>query len=459
MLIKTYSYKGIWWFPEKEDYNFSGTLDFEPNQRYITLEIITSSKLWYELSDHSTYSDIQILLGIIKYRNEEITLYKCLEIHHYESAKGITNIKFIIDTVYIGHHYCEKKLIKFNELFINYNYLDSWVQKSILKEKLVKNGKGKQFIYEIVKPFKLTRKNKDEIFLNISIEEKHKIYKALTIGQEAYISIRSSAEKEFEDFFETMQLISNFLSLATNEIVFPLAFKGITQDSKEEVEIIYKFDYIYFSELIFKISLRDILFSFSEIKHKVAIYLDNWLKKSEVLGPVYELYFGSLYNPLMYPRYHFLSLVQALESYHQRIICDISMPEKKYNAMLVKILESVPTEFKEWLEKKLIYANELSLRDRLSKIFSNNSNTMGGLLLKNNSKALIQKIVDTRNYFTHNDKELKDKATTGFDLIKIIQILKLLVINCFLKEIGFDEIEITKIMQKAIRKENVVLIN
>ena len=62
----------------------------------------------------------------------------------------------------------------------------------------------------------------------------------------------------------------------------------------------------------------DMLFTFKDISDRFEILLKNWFEKADTLGPVYDLYFGTLYNPRMYLQHQFLSLIQAIEVYHRR---------------------------------------------------------------------------------------------------------------------------------------------
>jgi len=61
------------------------------------------------------------------------------------------------------------------------------------------------------------------------------------------------------------------------------------------------------------------LFSYEEISDWTELILTKWFETSDKLAPIHELYFGSLYNSNMYLYHSFLSLVQAIESYHRRV--------------------------------------------------------------------------------------------------------------------------------------------
>ena len=68
-------------------------------------------------------------------------------------------------------------------------------------------------------------------------------------------------------------------------------------------------------------------------------------------------------------------------------------------------------------------------------------------------KKLIEDIVNTRNYLTHYDVRLKNKALRGLKLVNINEKLEGLLELSFLKELDFSKEEINTIFKKSIKKE------
>ena len=110
------------------------------------------------------------------------------------------------------------------------------------------------------------------------------------------------------------------------ESTYPLAIEGITEANKEMIK-----DKVYYSPVEIYYELPniskttktllpfDMLFTFKDISNRFEIFLRNWFEKADLLKPICDLYFGTLYNPHMYLEHRFLSLIQAIESFHQRI--------------------------------------------------------------------------------------------------------------------------------------------
>jgi hypothetical protein len=54
-------------------------------------------------------------------------------------------------------------------------------------------------------------------------------------------------------------------------------------------------------------------------------------------------------------------------------------------------------------------------------------------------KAMISAICDNRNYLTHYNASLRGRAATGARLLLMVEVLKLVLQACFLKELGFPQ--------------------
>lgn len=57
-------------------------------------------------------------------------------------------------------------------------------------------------------------------------------------------------------------------------------------------------------------------------------------------------------------------------------------------------------------------------------------------------------VVDTRNYLTHYDPELKNRAASGTELSKITEKLKIVLQICLIRELGLNESTIRFLLMK-----------
>ena len=168
---------------------------------------------------------------------------------------------------------------------------------------------------------------------------------------------------------------------------------------------------------------------------------------------MFDLYFSTLYNPHLYTESTFLSLIQAIETYHRRRFGGKYQADKKYKENLYRnfieaIPESTNRDFKQSLiNGKLKYANEYSLRKRLKELIKYLiGNDLGFLVNKASYKAFINKVYNTRNYLTHYDESLRRKAVKGNELFTLTVRLRAILEIFLLEELGFKPDSIREII-------------
>ncbi len=208
--------------------------------------------------------------------------------------------------------------------------------------------------------------------------------------------------------------------------------------------------------------IKDIHFSQMMIPYKdLTSYLDkfmnNWFNYSDTLEPVYELFFGTYYAQL-YPRFYFLSLIQAIEAFHRRIYGDKReyLSKDDYEPLRNDLTRSIPTKFpdgrdyppgfRDALKAKIKFGNEYSLRTRLNQL----SNIWGALdsLFYENTIKFNHGIVCTRNYLTHYEKAPGCPVFEGTALDSINIILNSLCLIVLITHMGIPKLDAFRIVRR-----------
>jgi len=442
--MEEFEYNGLWWLPENSDNKISGILKFHPVEG-ANLELIGSFK---EGEDLDTFIQPNIILGITS-NGKITTLYKCLEYKSQESMPGFLISSFISEVIFLGYHFEKEEDIMFDNLSINYSNLEEWTRITGFQFETVTDPKNHLKKYEVKYSFpKKAEANLDNF--NISFDYNFRSFgdriKEVNLKQTTFIKITPHKPIHFNCYQRNVSYhIKNLLCLAIGRAVYPLIIKGKTEKYKTKLpngSVVHN-DILIFhsigtlSELSKKLLPFDVLFSFKDISDNFEKYLKNWLAKSKVLQPVYDLYFGTLYNPSMYLQHEFLSLIQALESYHRRIHDGKYLSDDDYAQIYRTLIKAIPQEvdnnFRESLKQKLKYHSEFSLRKRLKEILEKCRDVIN--LLIHDNESFIEDVVNTRNYLTHYDRNLEMKAKDGQELNQLIQKLKFILEICFLIEI------------------------
>lgn len=452
-MIEKFEYEGEWWLPEQPEQKIKGTLNFTPYEG-ASLHLIGSKqdveRIW-------KMGELKIIQGFSA-DGKKITLHNCLLKESTVHYPGMVECSFYASYVFVGKHFQKAEDIKFKSLWIRFLHLDDWVNISGFEIPLPKNGQA-TIRYKRPKDFHANISKDLKISISFTVYYPHlsPLQKEACIKQIAYLGITPANAKSWMEYLRIIYHIQNFLTLAIIEPVHPLSIEGRIESNKNEVQNkeIYRSVGIFYrlpnipkpSE---ELSFRDMLFTFKDISKQFSHFLKNWFMKAELLKPVYDLYFGALYNPRMYLNNEFLNLVQAIESYHRRTMKNYELPGEQHQKRITEILSAVPDVHKEWLIKKLKHSNEPILRKRLREILESCPKALNEVI--RNKKSFINKTVVTRHYWTHFDPDLRDQTAKNGELFRLVSRLRILLQSCLLKELGFSSESLEKLVLSLIHK-------
>jgi hypothetical protein len=165
------------------------------------------------------------------------------------------------------------------------------------------------------------------------------------------------------------------------------------------------FQSIRFQETAPKIEGHRILFGYDLIAPSSQATMQAWMDLAETIGPSMNLFLSARAGEFSYLNFRFLSMAQAVETFHNR-----TCPEQG-----------------DWVK----------LKERLAQLFSAFAKHFGDDATR---EALIDKIVVTRDYFTHYNPDKEDAAADGEDLWTIYCKLEVLLQLHLLRKRGFTDL-------------------
>ncbi|MGA2738552.1 MAG: HEPN domain-containing protein [Bryobacteraceae bacterium] len=272
-----------------------------------------------------------------------------------------------------------------------------------------------------------------------------------TVRLDVCLEVRQVSSDTLQDYMKTATRFEHFLTLATGSLVRTGSIKAVIRTEQADaaahpfiVDILYQ---PVRNAARRNPGAEEFLFSLPDINGLEQDCFRNWFAKAEWLDPVCALYFGTLYNPSKYLDFNFLALVQAVEAYHRRASDETDLPPCQHEARMKDILDAAPPAHRDWLGQKLTYSNELSLRRRLKILFAQFSYLLDEVIA--DRKTTISAICDNRNYLTHYDAALRGRAATGASLLVMVEVLKLLLQACFLRELGLPDATIKEFASRS----------
>lgn len=429
-----FQHKGLWWLPNKKQKKVGGTLSFS-NDTGLQLQLVGGFNEDEFFNDNPAEWQHPIILRTTE-SGTLVTLYECRQSESTLAFSGYIGFTYSAELAFLGDHFEESSKLKFSEVNVQYSHLPDWLQISgfFFHRDLENHRIG--ITYQIPEDIKVT------------IPEAHiSIYFGLSTnsdGLESY-SFRQSSGLNFKlteaADFNTIYLrwvypFQNFLGLGTLIPNYTTSLKLIAEsdhNSQSEVNVFFK-QRPYISRSEQRVLQHHMLFTLRDIVDQLEEVFEAWVNISKDIKSIINLFFGIQYNPRMYLEQKFLYIIQAVESYHRNRMNNQVLPEDMHKARVASILANTPAEHRPWLQERLNYSNEPSLRNRLKELLQASSDIVSPLI--KDEKLFINNVVNTRNYLTHFDSSLKTKVATGPKLSYLSQSLSYLLQSCLLKEIG-----------------------
>jgi len=438
-------YKGDWWLPNEKDSKVKGTLVIPVDDRPV-LELMGA------LTDigpgKSNDFRPEVILGT-SIEGKRVTLLRCFQFDPTVNlGTGAKSSKFYATIIVVGEHFNDAKELKFKALYAEYAGLDDWVRMSGFDIQ-TPDPTTSSVIYKQPGPIQavINGLQVSIIFEGLMHQE---IPKRVTIRQRTSIEMRTSAEESIDEFLKLAYTVQNFLSLALAQATYPTEIYGEAELHKVEFQghTIYPPIRLIIPAATSSKRLGPIpqkpLLLFSDVAGRFSLILKNWFANAELLEPVYAGYFAVMNDPQMYLHQKFLSLVNAIESYHRRRFGNYELPEGDHEKRKQAIVSAAPAEFQKWLTKKLRYSNELTLRVRLEQLVQKFS-----FLEFKNKDWFINKVLNTRNYLTHYDPSLKDQSATDSELLEITYKLKVMNEAALLTELGLASADVERVIRMS----------
>ncbi|WP_217541728.1 HEPN domain-containing protein [Vibrio metschnikovii] len=450
-IVDEYIKTGYFWIPGREDKKIPGMLTIN-NGGDIELEVVG-------LFDDSIKSlnggdDFDRIVGHVE-NDGLVTLDNCFYTRKNHSFGGISKSKLCVNRVLSGVAYDKNEPVTFNTLSFSVDCLDEWLRVSGIKVDFDDENKTATISYIPQENISYLLENgmKLEICFKYTLPGGAATTEA-KITQKAYFKLSSKELSSLDEFTGIAYKITNFLCFATDTTVSLKNLLGTSIElqrdggggDKYAIPIKIYYPSIPFSEKEPSTSWHRMLFTYGTIKSNAQDVVNNWLRAYEIMAPTLSLYFSTKNGAQKYLDGKFLALAQGLETYHRRTSDEKLMESSEFETLVSKITKNCPDENVDWLKGRLMYGNEINLANRLKRIIEPFKDKLGNS--KERSK-LLRQIVDTRNYLTHYNEDLRNSSADGSELWILCQKMEVIFQLHFLKVIGFSEEEINSVVENC----------
>lgn len=452
-LLTDFEVNGIWWLPSQPDKRFSGTL-FYKHEDEMTLEIQGSFRD-IRAFGRVEASEQEIILGLTD-DGKQCTLYNNFETRSQLNLPGITKTVFLSQYLFVGKHFNSVDDLSFTSMMARFTNLESWLAQNPFKTDF--KFEEREWTVSYTFPDKIEVDIADaKIRTTYGYNTNDNLFTSIERHHTAYFEIAPKDAQGLNYYWAKIFDLNNLLTLLIGQTTYTKKITAMGDEitiapgkkTRETIDILYTQRKPTLKENIHPFEM---IAPLPRISNKVSTVISLWFSNADKLRSVYDLFFGTFFNPGMYLQFHFLSLMQALESYHRVSRGGKYLTDVDWKPYKDKIMASIPPElesgFKESLKSRIKYGNEYSLRKRIGELISSLDDTVKAALSPS-ANYFSGPIVNTRNFLTHYDDELKPLALDGNDLYYANGRLKVLMIILLLREIGIEDTEALTMLRES----------
>lgn len=448
--------EGYWRLPGHEDV-LAGTLRHTPEEGAVLSLLGT-----FAGGGVFPAGDPALIVGV-GLNGKPVSLFEC-QWGGGSLTNGVGSEAYTARLVAVGVSYDTTRSLTLKSLAFRCTDLETWVGYNGLTHDFGGDPRWVSARYELPQPLVVDLPEGFQVKLDYRVSSKAENHPSLSfsIKEEGWIVIEAPDEVEAAELWTRAERIRDFLSLAVGRPVYFTAFEGTSEAATWDLEgrRHYKPIVLYRTWEQESPPQRPLhphegpLLPLSALGGRLGRALTVWLERSELLEPVVDLYFSTLYEPTVHLQRHFLLLAQAAETYHRRTTDDTDVPVADHEARMSAVLGAVPEEYRRWLLDRLRYSNEVSLRKRLRALVDRFADVLEGYVARG---SFVSKVVDTRNYLTHYDASGTPNRVDGFTaFFDLIYKLRTLLEACFLSDLGLDNAEIKRILASKITERSAI---
>ena len=455
-LLASIEESGFFWTPDKPERRFPGILKISESGD-INLKITSLSninpgeRLFGDPLVPIPFMVFSRIIGVIQ--RGYVTLENCRGESRKVRFGSIATISINARIAFIGAGYEESDDIMFSKFCFSVEGLDEWlsVPGSQMSQKLDEGNRIRGVTMDFSTPEEISvNLPDDEMKLRFDFEFSFLGTFEVKITQKAHIELESKELRLANDFFEISHQIFLFLRFAIGSNISITSITGYPRDivlgrENREVPIEIFFRHNATFEKNVKIDYYKMLLTYNDIQDRIQDVIVNWLRGYRKFKPAFNLYFSYESGAYRNLEGQFLSLVQGLEAIHRRDSQEKTMPDDEFEGIKRKVLSVIPKSRRSWMEGRIRYANELSMRKRLAKMIEPFQDFYGSNKERN---SFIDAVVDMRNNLIHSNPDpSKSASNIGEMYVLSIKLQSLFQLH-ILKILGMDGKNIEEIVQE-----------
>lgn len=406
---ETREFKGFWFLPENPSTSIAGIAKFDPDNS-LTLELIGNFHEDQNLLSHRGRRYSEMIHGIDSEGNK-ISLVNCRVFNHVKTYKSEFSLtKYNVSYLLEGIHLSSKNDSSFFQANFHTDKLNRWFARNNINNSYTFNSNneitGFNLSFDKVIDgfsFKSILPNDFRIEIISNSWQQEKDFDGIDIKEIYIVKISIENPIPFIDFIESIERIILFFEFSfTSRVklqslyIYPLKV-DLNKDFNKSISIYY----LQSNNLRPKSPYERPIFNYNLIADQFSPILNNWMEIDKRLEPILNYLIKSFQNDHYFDPSNFMTIINALEGFHRRFRDSKKMELKAR-------LNSIKNEFE-----------SINIIKRL--------------------EIDSHRIEKNRHYYSHFYEEDYEHLYDMQDLFDITVNLRIVLICCILRHIGFDD--------------------
>jgi hypothetical protein len=348
-----------------------------------------------------------------------------------------------------GAHFGKVEDIAFKAVAMSCDYLNDLAGATVIFPKYAKNQRSFQLSYKPPAPLIF---RSDGLRVELTQDVPLQLSETFHLVERAEVSIKSKVALPFLSWMEVMANLRSLWEFMT-ERRLRLRYVRAAYGSRRAkwCRILGLRESIREPKQLLDHPVREFLFTARGLAQPSwQRVVTAWTSVRNDLEPVVELYAAATKELQLYAELRFLALAQALETYHRTRFNETRIHPSDHKRRKKRVLASLDSQDLDWVTDAIAWANELTLRERLERLYEK----VPRLIIDHlpDRRILVQQIADTRNYLTHFSSR-KASVLKGFALWETTDNLRHVLQYFLLIELGFSRNQASDIAYRSFVRD------
>jgi hypothetical protein len=428
--------RGEWWLPSRADLRIGGDLEWTPTSR--PLLKLSGSFQAVAREDHPSYP----LVHGNTYLGEPLTLIDAQQVSMPPFSQEL-----VASHALVGTH-LQSPADGFELAFVKLDVLGEWIGRSGVRHGPIswdmppgQVAAKVEYIMGEQPTVRLTDGSTVRVQIGPGLNSSR--YEVL-LRQDAAIEFRPAEPKSCAEMAPYVRGFRELLALITDYPVkvteAQMLLPGSGAKSARTVSWLARWSGPIVVERD-PVTWHSMLFNLDDASNYWEPLLQRWYDKRDALADSLDLLLSLTYAPPTFLDTQLVLAVQSAEAYHRRNVRNLRCPRDQFKKWRDEIVGACPKEDRMRVEELLGFANEPTLRERLTELRDKAASALP--MLFDRYPNWVDQTTKMRNAYTHRGSE-KGPSFDPKDLYNMAEVTPLVVKACILLDLGVPDQELAK---------------